>query len=129
MKITLVPSSVSERGEYQHQYLTSYVINDTLAVDAGSLGLMATPAEQKRVQHVLITHTHIDHVGSLPIFVELLPQFFCDLCIAVTGQVHEIATIIDQKEIDRLRSPRRRTRTRQPSGIRKHIQQTGFTDI
>src|SRR5437870_9811391 len=31
---------------------------------------MATPAEQKRVQHVLITHTHIDHVGSLPIFVE-----------------------------------------------------------
>jgi ribonuclease BN (tRNA processing enzyme) len=70
VKIMLVPSSVSEHGEGQLQYLTSYLINDTVAVDAGSLGLAATPAEQTRVQHVLISHTHIDHIGTLPIFVE-----------------------------------------------------------
>ena len=70
MKITLVPSSVSERGGNQHQYLTSYLINDVLAVDAGSLGLWQTAAEQARIKHVLISHTHIDHIGSLPIFVE-----------------------------------------------------------
>jgi ribonuclease BN (tRNA processing enzyme) len=70
VKIILVPSSVSERGEEQHQYLSSYLINDTIAVDAGSLGLLQTPDEQARIKHVLLTHTHIDHIGSLPIFVE-----------------------------------------------------------
>jgi cAMP phosphodiesterase len=70
VKVTLVPSSVSDRGPRQHQYLTSYQINDTLAIDAGSLGLAGTAQQQARIQHVLITHTHLDHIASLPIFVE-----------------------------------------------------------
>jgi ribonuclease BN (tRNA processing enzyme) len=70
MKVVLVPSSVSNRASDEHQYLTSYIINDTLAVDAGCLGFYGTPEEQARIKHVLITHTHIDHIGSLPIFVE-----------------------------------------------------------
>jgi cAMP phosphodiesterase len=74
VKITLAPSAVSETGEPRLQYLTSFLINDTIAVDAGSLGLLGTPQEQARIKHVLITHTHIDHVGSLPIFVENIYQ-------------------------------------------------------
>jgi ribonuclease BN (tRNA processing enzyme) len=70
MRITLVPSSVTERGLGQHQYLTSYQINDTLAIDAGSLGFAGTAPEQARIKHVLLTHTHMDHIASLPIFVE-----------------------------------------------------------
>ncbi len=70
MKVMLLPSSVSERGPRQPQFLTSYRINDTLAIDAGSLGLAGTVQEQARIKHVLITHTHIDHIASLPIFVE-----------------------------------------------------------
>ncbi len=93
MKITLVPSSVSERGEQQHQYLTSYLINDTLAVDAGSLGLMTTPAEQTRVQHVLISHTHIDHVGSLPIFVENIYESGTPESVTIYGSETALASL------------------------------------
>jgi cAMP phosphodiesterase len=70
VKVTLVPSSVSERSQPEPQFLTSLLINDTLAVDAGCLGLYATAEEQAKIKHVLISHTHIDHIGSLPIFVE-----------------------------------------------------------
>ena len=70
MKITLIPSSVSGGADADNQYLTSFLVNDTVAVDAGSLGFYGTPREQARIRHVFLTHTHIDHIASLPIFVE-----------------------------------------------------------
>jgi ribonuclease BN (tRNA processing enzyme) len=71
VRVTLVPSSIAAAGgEEPGQYLITYLINDTLAVDAGSLGFYGTPQQQARVRHVLISHTHIDHTASLPIFVE-----------------------------------------------------------
>jgi ribonuclease BN (tRNA processing enzyme) len=70
VKVTLLPSSVSDRGKKQPQFTTSYLVNDTLAVDAGCLGFHRTAQEQAQVQHVLLSHSHIDHIGSLPIFVD-----------------------------------------------------------
>jgi ribonuclease BN (tRNA processing enzyme) len=84
VKIALVPSSVTERGLGPHQFLTSYRINDTLAVDAGSLGLAGTAHEQARIKHVLLTHTHMDHIASLPIFVENAYEGNND-CVTVHG--------------------------------------------
>jgi cAMP phosphodiesterase len=70
VKITLLPSSVSEYHRDQLQFLSSYLVNDTLAIDAGCIGFFGSPQEQARIKHVLITHTHLDHIASLPIFVE-----------------------------------------------------------
>jgi len=84
VKVVLVPSSVSERSEDQHQFLTSFLINNSLAVDAGSLGFYGTAQEQAQIKHVLISHTHIDHVGSLPIFVENSYETQRD-CVTVHG--------------------------------------------
>jgi ribonuclease BN (tRNA processing enzyme) len=52
------------------QYVTSYLINGTVAVDAGCLGYFGTPQEQEAVRHVFLTHSHADHTGSLPVFIE-----------------------------------------------------------
>jgi ribonuclease BN (tRNA processing enzyme) len=69
LKITLLPSSAGpSAGDLQ--YLTTFLIDDTIAIDAGSLGFVGTPAEQRRIQHVFLSHSHIDHVASLPIFLE-----------------------------------------------------------
>ncbi len=68
MKIRLLPSSV--RDSARLHYLTSFVINDVVAIDAGCLGQWGTPADQARVRDVLLTHTHADHTGSLPVFIE-----------------------------------------------------------
>jgi cAMP phosphodiesterase len=52
------------------QYLTTYLVNDMLAIDAGSLGYFASWAEQQQIRHVVLSHSHVDHIGSLPIFLE-----------------------------------------------------------
>ena len=54
----------------EHQYLSTYVIDDRVAVDAGCLGLAGPPEEQARIRHVLLSHIHLDHVLSLPIFLQ-----------------------------------------------------------
>jgi ribonuclease BN (tRNA processing enzyme) len=67
MKVMLVPSAV---GAGTFQYLTTLLVDDVVAIDAGCLGLYGTPEQQARVRHVFLTHAHIDHVGSLPIYLE-----------------------------------------------------------
>lgn len=68
MKVMLVPSEVS--APTGQQFLTSFLVNDTVAVDAGSIGFFADPQTQARVRHVLISHSHIDHLASLPILLD-----------------------------------------------------------
>ena len=69
MKVTLLPSSYSPNGE-ENQYLTTFVIDESVAVDSGSLGFFGSPRDQAKIRHILLTHTHIDHIASLPIFLE-----------------------------------------------------------
>ena len=69
MKVTLLPSSVTP-GTELNQFLTTFLVDDRVAIDAGSLGLLGSTEAQARVKHVFITHTHIDHLASLPIFIE-----------------------------------------------------------
>ncbi len=84
MKVTLVPSSIAAAGEEPSQYLISYLINDTLAIDAGSLGLYGTPQLQAKIRHVLLSHSHIDHTATLPIFLENAYEAKGD-CVTVHG--------------------------------------------
>jgi ribonuclease BN (tRNA processing enzyme) len=46
--------------------LTGYLIDDWLAVDAGTLTSKLSLAQQSRIQAVYITHTHADHIRDLP---------------------------------------------------------------
>ncbi len=66
MDIRVVSSSVE--GAIQ-QFAATYIINDFLAIDAGSIGF-AELSRQKQVRYLLLSHGHLDHVGSLPIFID-----------------------------------------------------------
>ena len=46
--------------------LTGYLIDDWLAVDAGTLTSKLSLAQQSRIQAVFITHSHADHIRDLP---------------------------------------------------------------
>ena len=70
MKVTLLRSAVDDGDSIPCQYATSFVINGSIAVDAGCLGFVGHPDDQAKIKHVLITHSHIDHIATLPIFVE-----------------------------------------------------------
>jgi cAMP phosphodiesterase len=84
MKVELLPSSVPAS---ESQFLVSFLVNDTVAVDAGSLGLLADLDRQERVRHVFITHEHLDHVATLPIFLENVYAPGPD-CVEILGLPH-----------------------------------------
>jgi ribonuclease BN (tRNA processing enzyme) len=46
--------------------LTGYLLDDWLAVDAGTLTSKLSFAQQARIQAVFITHSHADHIRDLP---------------------------------------------------------------
>src|SRR5256714_13143786 len=84
MQVTLVPSSIALDGEEPSQYLITYLINETVAIDAGSLGLYGSPQRQAAIKHVLISHTHIDHTATLPIFIENAYEARAE-CVTIHG--------------------------------------------
>ena len=67
MKIEVLGASGSASLDRR---LTSLLINDTIALDAGSLAQMLTIERQERVASILLSHSHLDHTNSLPFFVE-----------------------------------------------------------
>jgi cAMP phosphodiesterase len=65
VRFRIVPSTVDGR----RQLLTTYLINDTLAIDAGAIAIGLQPEEQLRLRSIVITHAHLDHIFSLPLFL------------------------------------------------------------
>jgi cAMP phosphodiesterase len=45
------------------------LIDERVAIDGGSLGFALSSEEIGRVRDIIVTHTHSDHIASLPIYV------------------------------------------------------------
>src|SRR5215831_1775831 len=88
LKVRLLPSCTG--SDPQRQFLTSFVVDDTVAIDAGSLAFALTAEEMLCIRHILITHAHADHTASLPIFIS---EVFPALAAPVT--VHATPPVID----------------------------------
>ncbi|MFN2238966.1 MAG: 3',5'-cyclic-nucleotide phosphodiesterase [Thermoanaerobaculia bacterium] len=50
--------------------LTGYLIEDRIAVDAGTLTSKLTLLQQARIEAVFITHAHADHIRDLPHLIQ-----------------------------------------------------------
>ena len=46
------------------------LVDGSVAVDAGAITRALTIPEQRRIRHVLVTHTHMDHTATLPFLIE-----------------------------------------------------------
>ena len=57
-------------GEADGERLTGLLINQEVAIDAGSLTGALTVEEQKRIRHVFLSHSHLDHICTLPFFTK-----------------------------------------------------------
>jgi cAMP phosphodiesterase len=68
MQIKLVGSSVGDARK--HQFATSFVVNETIAIDAGCIGFLSPLSAQKQIRDVFLSHSHIDHIGTLPSFLD-----------------------------------------------------------
>ena len=52
-----------------YQFLATYLVNDAVALDAGCLGLLPLETQQ-RIEHVFLSHSHLDHIATLAIFLD-----------------------------------------------------------
>ncbi len=94
MDVTLLPSCVSlpDQPPVHVQHLSAYLVNESVAVDAGSLGLWGTPADQHRIRYVFLTHAHVDHIATLPLFVENAFRAGTP-CVTIFGSDDVLATL------------------------------------
>ena len=70
------------------QRLTCYLIDDCVAVDAGSIAIALTNAQRAQVKDIIVTHPHLDHIASLPIFIDdLFPTLKEPICVHATPEV------------------------------------------
>jgi ribonuclease BN (tRNA processing enzyme) len=96
VKIQLLPSTFDGAGgATPEQRLTCYVIDDRVAVDAGSIALSLTDEQRNSVRDIIVTHPHMDHIASLPIFID---DLFGDLTEPV--RIHATQEVIDVLERD-----------------------------
>ncbi len=65
-------------GPIPGQGTPSFLVNDVLAVDAGSITSALPLRQQARVRDILVSHAHLDHSCSLPFLIDnnfLVPGF------------------------------------------------------
>lgn len=71
MRVQLLPSTFDDQGVATlEQRLTCFLIDDCVAVDAGSIAIALTNEQRAKVRDIIVTHPHLDHIASLPIFID-----------------------------------------------------------
>jgi metal-dependent hydrolase (beta-lactamase superfamily II) len=63
---------VEARDGPVRQESCGFLIDDSVLLDAGTIGTRLTLAEQHRIRFVLLSHLHFDHVKGLPLSVDNL---------------------------------------------------------
>jgi cAMP phosphodiesterase len=53
-------------GELPGCFLSGFLLDETILIDAGTVSLVLDQKEQLKIEHVLISHPHLDHIGALP---------------------------------------------------------------
>lgn len=86
MKVKLLPSSTTP--DAQRQVLTTFLVNDRIAIDGGSLGFALGSGEMLSIRNVVITHAHMDHIASLPIYVaDAFTDLETSICVYALPEV------------------------------------------
>ncbi len=57
-------------GESLGCRMTCLLINDSIALDAGSLSQALSIERQAEIGSILLSHSHVDHTSSIPFFIE-----------------------------------------------------------
>ncbi len=96
MKIQLLPSTFDENGRASvRQHLLSIVVDNKVAIDAGSLAFACSDRQREQIRDVILTHTHLDHIAGLPLFID---DLFATLTAPI--RIHATREMIDILERD-----------------------------
>ncbi len=86
MKIRVLGSSGSEVPGHN---LPAFLIDDEILMDAGTIGLSLTNDQQWKINHILISHSHLDHIKGIPFLLDN---------IVIRNKKHDI-TVMSGKDV------------------------------
>jgi ribonuclease BN (tRNA processing enzyme) len=86
MKIKVLGSSGARLPGHN---LPAFLLDDFMLLDAGTSSCVLSRVAQQKISHVLITHAHLDHINSIPFFVENM----------ISGKYHPPLTVISGKDV------------------------------
>lgn len=92
MKFQLLPSTFEEDGRASaRQHLSCFIVDDAVAIDAGSLAMAANSVQKKQIRDVILTHAHLDHIAGLPLFIDdLFANLTKPICVHAAAEVIEV---------------------------------------
>jgi ribonuclease BN (tRNA processing enzyme) len=92
VRIQLLPSTFDSQGHATlEQRLTCFLIDERVAIDAGSIALALNGEQREKVRDIVVTHLHMDHIASLPIFIDdLFPTLKSPVRVHATSEVIEL---------------------------------------
>src|ERR1043166_1515667 len=71
MKVQLLTSTIDANGRASaRQHMLTMVVDDRVAIDAGCLAFSCSDPQRAQVRDVVLTHTHLDHIAGLPLFID-----------------------------------------------------------
>jgi len=56
--------------ELPNANLTSFLVDGKILIDAGTIGSVLDEDKQWKIRHVLLTHSHLDHIKDLPFLAD-----------------------------------------------------------
>jgi ribonuclease BN (tRNA processing enzyme) len=59
-------------GELPHHKTTCFLVDDRLAIDAGALTASLELEDLLRIDDIVLTHSHFDHIKDVPLLADLL---------------------------------------------------------
>lgn len=96
MRVQLLPSTIDEDGRASaRQHLLTMILDDRVAIDAGCLALSCSDEQRNNIRDVLLTHTHLDHIAGLPMFID---DLFATLTEPI--RIHATAGMVETLERD-----------------------------
>ena len=92
MKLRILGSAGAEFPDFRPP---AFLIDNTLLLDAGTIGSVLTEEEQWAIKNIFITHAHLDHIRSIPALADN---------IIVKNLRHQVDVYAPQSVIDALRA-------------------------
>ena len=71
-------------GKTVSNRLTTFLVDGTFCIDAGSVCTGLSLEEQLQIRHVFVSHVHMDHIGELPLLVDNMGMYGHALTVYAT---------------------------------------------
>ena len=65
---------LSRNGAAESCHTCGFLLDDTVLIDAGTVGNKLSLAAQSRIRHTLLSHLHFDHIKGLPTLADNLSE-------------------------------------------------------